>query len=92
MGDPIIKQLDLVEILTTRNVSYLSARPGQGPSPQGQWTVIGIIEGEDILISKDEAIVRIPLVDVRKVGSYSIAKIENSLRSLRHGQVDKEGD
>jgi hypothetical protein len=91
MADPIVKQLDLVELLTTRNVTYLSAKPGHAPSPHGKWSVIGIIEGKDILVSREEAVIRIPISDVRKVESYDISRVVDSLKGVRkHGQ--KEGD
>lgn len=93
MTDPIIKQLDLVQILTVKNVSYLSAKPGQSPSPHGKWTVVGILEGKDILISKDEALIRIPLADVRKVENYDISQVFDRLKKVsNHGEEDPPKD
>lgn len=90
MPDPIIKQLDNIELLTTKNISYLSAPPGNSPSPHGIWSVIGIIEGGDVLACKDKAIIRVPLKDIKKVQSYSIDAIKEKLKKVRkYGQKEK---
>lgn len=68
--NPIIQQLDQVELLTVKRVTYLSARPGYSPSPHGIWSVVGILDG-DALLAKDNALIRIPLSDIRKVSSYN---------------------
>jgi hypothetical protein len=83
MPDPIIKQLDNIELLTTKNISYLSAPPGNSPSPHGIWSVIGIIEGGDVLACKDKATIRVPLQDIRKVQSYSIDVVKENLKKVR---------
>lgn len=89
MGEPIIKQLDRVELITTKSVSYMASKPGHSPSPHGKWTVVGIIEGRDIIASKDEALIRIPLSDVRKVESYDVNKVIDGLRKV-HKSGKKE--
>lgn len=86
MADPLIKQLDLVELLTVKNVSYLSAKPGHAPSTHGKWTVVGILAGNDILLSKEEALIRIPLTDIRKVESYDIHKVIENLKKVNNGK------
>ena len=78
--EPILQQLDQVELLTTRRVDYLSARPGSAPSPHGIWSVIGIIGGK-ALLAKEGALIRIPLNDIRKISNYSVGDILAKLRS-----------
>ena len=95
MSQPLLQQLDQVELLTTKNVRYLSAKPGVSPTPHGLWSVVGIVEG-DILISKDGALVRIPVNDVKKAANYSLEKVLNQLRMVKNGEIqdikDIKGD
>lgn len=82
-SEPIIKQFDRVELLTTKNVNYLSAKPGSSPSTHGLWSVVGIIDNMDILISKEDALVRIPLKDVKKVENYDLSIVVDNLKKVR---------
>lgn len=79
--NPIIQQLDQVEILTVKRVSYLSAKPGHAPSPHGRWSVVGLVEGE-ALIAKDGALVRIPLNDIRKVYAHDHRQVIKCLNDV----------
>ena len=63
---PILQQFDQVELITIRNVSYLSAKPGHSPSPHGIWSVVGLVGGE-ALVAKGDVLIKIPLNDIRKV-------------------------
>jgi len=88
-----IRQLDRVQILTTKNVKYLSDLPGHTTDPHGFWSVIGFISKE-ALIAKGTAIVRIPIVDIRKVGEYDKETVINSLKNFlerrRSGQKETQ--
>jgi len=76
-----IRQLDRVQILTTRNVKYMSNLPGQIADPHGFWSVVGFISKE-ALIAKGTALIRIPIKDVRKVGEYSKETVISSLKNF----------
>lgn len=60
------RALDLVQIRTTKNIKYLSAPPGQSVTPSGVWTIACAIQN-DLLLTKDNAVVRVPSIDVVKV-------------------------
>lgn len=83
-----VGRFDQVRILTTKNVTYLSAPPGTDVSPKGIWSVTAII-GEELLLAKQSALIRIPAADVLIVAGYSIDKVTKNLGKLSHGK--KEG-
>ena len=85
-------RFDQVQIVTTKNVSYLSAPPGSVVSPKGVWQVSAAI-GNDLLLIKGNAIVKIPASDVLKVVDYNINAITRQFGRLREygeGQGRKE--
>lgn len=88
---PILQQFDQVELLTVRNVDYLSARPGFAPSPHGIWSVIGLVAGK-VLLAKDGTLIRIPLNDIRKVSSYSPSQVLAKLKEICYGQKAEKED
>ena len=87
-----IRQFDRVQILTTRNVKYMSDLPGHTVDPHGFWSVVGFISKE-ALIAKETALVRIPIKDVRKVADYDRDNVINSIKTFierqRNGQKER---
>jgi hypothetical protein len=77
----LLKQFDLVEILSAKNIRFVSGPPGKPAKPQGLWSVVGFI-GSDIVIAKDETVVRAPLSAVSKVASFN-TDIEQLKRTKR---------
>jgi hypothetical protein len=90
-----IEQLDRVQVLTTKNVQYVSDRLGIKPDPHGTWSVVGFVEKE-ALLAKGTALIRIPVKDIRKVGEYDrsivIRKVERLIEELHGGKKDKTED
>jgi hypothetical protein len=78
---PIIQQLDQVELLTVKRVRWLSTKPGYSPSPHGRWSVVGLIDGE-ALVAKDDTLIRIPLSDVRKVRTHDRQQVIDCLKEI----------
>lgn len=87
-GPEKYSQFDLVRLLTTKNVKYLSAPSGCNVSPKGVWQVSAAI-GTDLLLVKDNAIIRIPVGDVLKVCNYDLGKITANLGRLSE-HVERE--
>lgn len=75
-----IEQLDKVQLKTTRRVRYVSAPKNVMPKPDGVWSVVAIIDS-DVLVAKDSALIRIPITDVVKVGSYGVRHILQRLET-----------
>ena len=63
------KQFDVVQILTTKRVRYLSGPKNFTTTPHGNWIVVGAIENE-LLIAKENTLVKIPTPDVQKVAAF----------------------
>lgn len=78
----MIKQFDQCELLSTRHITYLSDRPGQLPSPHGIWSVVGIVDGS-LLLSKGTALIRVPIIDVKKVADYDLDIIFTALEKVK---------
>lgn len=79
--NPILRQLDLIQLRTIARVSYLSAKPGESASPHGTWSVVGLI-GADVVAAKDGIIIRIPMQDVERIGSSDYNQVLEEMRRL----------
>jgi hypothetical protein len=80
-----LKQLDTVYITSTKRVKYLCAPPDKEVTPKGSWSVAAII-GQDVLITKDETVVLIPIEDVLKSGENHLDVILDYLKGTTHGK------
>lgn len=82
-----IKQFDVVQLKTTKRVTFLVSPDGNTVSPHGFWSVVGIIDKTDLLVCKDGATCRIPIEDVTKVAEFDEKKfmeIKNGKESKKH--------
>ena len=79
----MLKQFDIVRITSAKNIRFVSGPAGKPATPQGLWSVVGFI-GSDVIICKDETIVRAPLSAIVKVAAFDVDT---------HGQIkeDKNG-
>ena len=84
-----VARFDQVKILTTKNVTYLSAPPGSKVSPAGLWSVTAIIGENELLLAKQSALIRIPATDVLITASYSVEKITKNFGRLSCGESEK---
>ena len=48
----------------------MSGPPGQSTSPHGTWSIVGFVES-DALVAKESTVARVPVKDLRKVGSLN---------------------
>jgi len=82
----MLKQLDIVHIVTTKNVRYVSGPPGAIPNPNQNWTVAGNI-GTDLLLTAGGVVTRVPVSDVRKIADYN----PEALLGEKDGQEKESG-
>lgn len=87
MDDIIISRFDLVTLKTTINVSYLSADTSEEVVPNGTWSVIAII-GQELLLCKKKAVIKIPASDVLLYHKYDI---KNVIATLGKRDDEKTG-
>jgi hypothetical protein len=87
-----IGRFDQVRLLTTKNVSYLSAPPGTQPSPQGLWSVTSVVNDKELLLAQKSVLIRIPATDVLLVAGYDINKVTKNLGRLSRGEREEKTD
>ncbi len=80
-----IERFDQVRLLTIKNVSYLSAPPKTQVSPQGVWSVAAIVNDSELMLAKDNAIIRIPAADVLVISDYDLDGLNSILGRLSDG-------
>jgi hypothetical protein len=76
----MLKQFDVIQIMTTKRIRYVSGPPGHSASPSGNWSVIGFI-GSDVLAAKDSTVVRVPVSDIKKIANYDMHGIHRQIES-----------
>ena len=86
------QRFDIVQILTTKNVKYLSGPSGRPADPLGNWSVIGNLPGKaTLLLAKDETVIAVPIIDVRKVASYDLQKAIDAVKKVKNrSDIEKE--
>jgi hypothetical protein len=90
MDNITVNPLDRVKLLTTKNVSYLSAPPDEVVDPHGIWVVACNI-GPDLMLTKGNITIRIPYLDVVKIGTYDLkASLEADLRNVMYGKKERK--
>lgn len=85
LPDPL-NSLDLVQIKTVKNVSWLSGPKGTKPSPHGVWSISHFL-GADAIIAKDGTLVRIPVSDIQRVGTLTLNHVYEQLQNA--GKTDE---
>jgi len=67
----VLKHRDIVQIITTKKIRYVSGPPGQATNPNGNWTIVGF-SGVEAIIAKESTLVKVPIQDIRKIASFNI--------------------
>ena len=80
---------DIVQVQRINNVKWRSGPRGAAVSPHGNWVVVGFVENE-AMIAKDGTVIRIPVNDIKRVGSYSKEDVLAHLKTI--GKPDKTID
>lgn len=76
----MFNQLDVVMIMTTKKVKFLSGPKGFIADPKGHWIIAGFI-GSDVLLTKDSTSIKIPISDIKLVAKFSVDSIIDKLNS-----------
>lgn len=84
------EQFDMVRITTTRNVEWMIDVPGKIPDPNGIWSIICTYpQTGELLIQKDTAIIKIPVIDVIKVANFSVGTVFDKLEKSTKKYLEK---
>ncbi len=65
----MFRQFDIVQIITTKGIKYLSGPEGHTTSPHGNWSIVGFVSS-DAVLAKENTLVKVPLTDIKKIASY----------------------
>lgn len=76
-----MQQFDIVQIKRTDKIRFMSGPKGYSPDPHGNWIIIGF-RGNNVLLSKNETVVLVPRVDVRKIGAYDTQVVFDRLKDV----------
>lgn len=82
-----LNQFDVVRLVHTRNVKYLSGPSGRATAPKGDWTIVGFVDG-DCLLAKQSTIIRVPPADIVLIASYNMQAFGNKLTDTRNANLD----
>lgn len=74
----MFKQLDIVSIVTTKGIKYLSGPEGHATNPHGNWSIVGFV-GSDAVLAKESTLIKVPLSDLKKVAAYNPEKFLKQL-------------
>lgn len=82
-----LNQFDVVRLVHTKNVTYLSGPPGRATAPKGDWTIVGFVDG-DCILAKQSTLVRVPPADIIMIGSYSTQTFSKKLSEVGTARLD----
>lgn len=85
------KKFDLVKILTTKNVKWMSADDPSKVSPYGDWSVVNALDDGYLMICKDTNMVCIPNSDVKLSNSYDLSQAFKALENIKNVRTKEEG-
>jgi len=91
------KQFDVCQLITSKNIRFMSGPMGAKPSPHGNWIVVGNLPAGRLVLAKDQTVVVAPVTDVRKVADYDIKhllkrKFEDIMKEMRNGEKGQDGE
>jgi hypothetical protein len=81
-----IKRFDIVRLLRSDRVSYVSGPAGKAATPNGNWIVVAGCETDKYLLAKQETIIKIPMDDVFKIGDYDLGDAINRVKRVRSSE------
>lgn len=73
------RQFDIVRLVHTKNVKYLSGPKGRAASPKGEWSIVGFING-DAILARDNTLLQIPVSDIVRIAEYNKDALLNKLK------------
>jgi len=78
----MFRQNDIVRITNEKKVSYVSGPKGRPAMPRGEWIVVGSMKA-DLILAKDNTIIRIPAIYVSLVASYDMGRILKAVEDAK---------
>jgi len=82
-----LNQFDVVRLVHTKNIKYLSGPSGRPTAPKGDWTIVGFVDN-DCILAKQSTIVRVPPSDIILIASYSMQTFDKKLSEVGNANLD----
>jgi len=74
-------QFDVVQILRTKNIRFLSGPRNRAALPHGNWSVVGFM-GVDVVLAKQNTIVVAPVTDIRRIAAYDLVNFMRQVKQV----------
>jgi len=71
---------DIVYILSTKDVSWLSAPKGHPCSPHGYWNIVAIRGDGKFVLSKDGTVIVTSMNNIKKVANYDLEQVFDRIK------------
>lgn len=84
----MFKQFDIVQIMTTKGIKYLSGPAGRATNPNGNWSIVGFV-GPEAVLAKENTLVKVPLKDLRRVGQFDIENLYEEMSTAGYLKKSK---
>lgn len=81
------RQFDVVRLIHTRGVKYLSGPSERATAPKGEWSIVGFVE-RDAVLAKQSTIIRVPVEDIERIAEYDKKVLVDKLKSVGKPQID----
>lgn len=81
------RKFDIVRLIHSRRVKFLSGPPGRAAAPKGEWSIVGFIE-RDAILAKQSTIIRVPVGDIERIAEYDKKILFDKLKNTGKPQVD----
>lgn len=81
------RQFDVVRLIHTRRVKYLSGPSERATAPKGEWSIVGFVE-RDAVLAKQSTIIRVPVGDIERIAEYDKKVLVDKLKSTGATRID----
>lgn len=81
------RQFDVVRLIHTKNVKYLSGPSERATAPKGEWSIVGFVE-RDVVLAKQSTIVRVPVGDIERIAEYDKQVLIDKLKNTGKPRID----
>lgn len=83
------KHSDIVYILSTKDVNYVNGPKGNPANPRGNWQIVGFLPNGDILLAKDDTIIKTKITNIRRIASYDPDVVSKKLDEINNKYIKK---
>lgn len=81
------RQFDVVRLIHTRRVKYLSGPSERATAPKGEWSIVGFVE-RDAVLAKQSTLIRVPVGDIERIAEYDKKVLIDKLKNAGKPQID----